>query len=258
MSTLSAAVGNQAALRAELRAVVGYSTDSVLFPDALADSCLRRALERINGMKPSYGVGSLTTILNVQTYAPLPAGARRLMKAWYREEGCSPTVLRHWNELALQLDSLLGNVIDDFGTRLSVEPGAIQILLRNASWLNKWLGSKAVVAELNGSWTIRLIPSPAAGERVYFLYSLDRYATVGAVKTMDAEVFWMAAEIMAHRALAAGAGGITDVRDGSEQSEIRTKAPEHHLALAERRENDFRRAFPPPVLPGFLAGPSAR
>src|SRR3990172_1686215 len=64
MTTLADIYTNQAGLRDELRAAVGYPNDSVLTPDASVDGVFIRALRRLNDMIPLLGIGVFPTVVD--------------------------------------------------------------------------------------------------------------------------------------------------------------------------------------------------
>lgn len=239
MATLGNAIGNAAAIRAALRARIGYSNDTVLVPDALADEALRDALARVNRMNPAIGVGSFTTVDDQQSYTPLPAGAYQILRAWWPNQSACRLLLD-------EADAWLTQPIDEFGTRVMLEPAGVEIVRRQYAALRQQIGGRAVVREIDGASAIYLIPVPSTAVTVLFSYSTPRYATTTAVDEYEGDAFFCAAEIVVHRALTAGAGGVSQIKDGSEQSEIRTKAPEHHLKLARDAEVRFQRMWAPP------------
>jgi hypothetical protein len=248
MSTLADTVGDAAAIRDELRALVGYSTDTVLCPDALCDAAIRRALDTLNGLRPAIGLGYFSTVADQQAYTPLPAGAYRIRQAWWPNDTTCPEVTQLTDSLA----PYFGEPIDEFGTYTTLEPAAVEAFVRVQSYLRRRLYGRAYVTEESSVWTVRLDPVPSsAGDTVFFSYSTPRYASAGVVTTQDAERFWTAAEMHMHKALSAGAGGVTDVEDPTEGVRISTRAPVNHLELYRDARVRLNRMAPPPTFMGL-------
>lgn len=251
MGTLASEVGNAAAIRAALRRAVGYGTDTVLVTDALCDDAIREALRRVNTQRPAIGVGTFVTVADQQTYSPLPSGAYAVRNVyWPREGDCSGFVgLGEYGGLLADLDAYLGQPIDELGTRTIIDPAAVMVLQRSASWLRRLLGGGCRV--LNRT-TVYLLPTPTtSGRSVVFTYSGPRYSSAGEVGDADGPAFWAAAEVILHRALSAGAGGVSQVQDTTEGTSITLKSPEHHMELARRRERDFLSSFAPVAMTSF-------
>lgn len=247
MPTLADTVGNAAAIRAELRALVGHAADTVLCPDATVDAALRRALTTLNGLRPIVGIGTFTTVAGQQKYTPAPSGAFMIRRAWWPLEGCS-----EYGGFLEALDEYLGQPIDEEGTRTTLEPAAVEALIRVESYLRHRLRGRAHVQEESGTWCVRLDPAPTrAGDTVTFTYSAARYSSAGAVTDVDAERFWTAAEMHLHKALSAGAGGVAEVRDETEGVTIRTDAAKHHLELYKDARARLNRMAPPPAVHGL-------
>ncbi len=250
MGTLGTEVGNAAAIRAALRRAVGYGTDTVLVTDALCDDAVREALRRVNTQRPAIGVGTFVTVADQQAYTPLPSGAYSIRNVyWPRTGDCGLVGLGEYRGLLADLDAYLGQPIDELGTRTILDPSAVMVLHRSASWLRRMLGGTVRVL---GRATVYLVPTPTtSGQSVVFTYSGPRYSSAGEVGDADGPAFWAAAEVYLHRALSAGAGGVSQVQDTTEGTSITLKSPEHHLRLAETRERDFLAAFAPVAMTSF-------
>lgn len=246
MGLISADVGNAAAIRAKLRRAVGYGTDTVLVTDALCDDAVLDALQALNTMRPAIGVGTFQTVADQQIYEPLPAGAYGLRNVfWPIDDLCSP----QYSGLVDALDQQLGEPIDEQGTRTVLDPEVVAVLARRGAWLRRMLGGTVRVVDGTRAY---LIPVPStSGKTVIFTYHGPRYASAGAVGDLDARRFWAAAEAALHRALAVGAGAVASVSDTTEGTSIRFLGPEHHLAMAERRQAEFERLQLPPAMTSF-------
>ncbi len=240
MATIGTDHPNQASLRAEIRSRCGYSNDTVLMPDGLVDLALKSGLRQMNKMRPIVGIGSFPTVVSQQAYSPLPVDAYMIRNVWWPQGACLSST--NFSLLSQELAGLIGPEIDDFGTRTTLEPTAVYAIKRQRAWLSRMLGGKAHIDNDN---VVRLIPVPASVSTVYFSFSSPRYATVFLIETKYEEGYWAAAEATAHRALAAGAGGVSHIRDTTTGTSMTTKAPEHHMRLAASRFKDFKRTVRP-------------
>lgn len=248
MTTLADIYTNQAGLRDELRAAVGYPNDSVLTPDASVDGVFIRALRRLNDMIPLLGIGVFPTVADQQVYSPLAGTGCRLRKAWWPNGSdvgisCSSDLLL----MASALGPFFGPVIDQMGTKTLLEPAQILAVKRQWAWLRKLTEVAAQVIENE----VYLVPIPGAdGIDVYFTYDTDRYATSLEVDVCWATAFWAAAESEMHRRLAAGAGGVDSLTDPVTGSRITLASPKHHLTLTKQADERFSREFSHPTYGG--------
>lgn len=246
MGLLSADYGNAAAIAAKLRRAVGYGTDTVLVTDALVNDAVIEALRAVNQQRPAIGVGTFVTVADQQAYSPLPAGAYGIRNVyWPSDTLCTP----QYTGLVDALDQVLGEPIDEQGTRTAIDPAAVAVLARQGAWMRRQLGGTARVVD---GATVYLMPVPTtSGRAVIFTYHGPRYTSAGNVGDKDAKAFFAAAEAELHRALAVGAGAVASVSDTTEGTSIRFLGPEHHLEMAARRQRDFEALSLPPAMTSF-------
>lgn len=250
MATLASVYGNQAALRTALRTFCGV--DAAAMDDAACDLFLTTALARVNATCPLLGIGSFPTVSGQQVYSPLPAEGYSIRQAWWCDWadlvlGGDPVALRSW---VVQLDARFGQPIDDLGTRTALDPATVEIVLRQAEQVQRWIGTG--FATVNNGLDIYLGPPPWDVRTVYFSYTGDRFASVGVVTTPYFDGFWAAAMAAALNALSTGALSVTEVHDSQEGTTIRLgsgKAAQDRAAAAELK---FLRCLTTPPVEGWL------
>lgn len=233
-----------------LRSVCGV--DSTALSDLQANIALRTAMQRINATCPLLGIGSFPTVSGTQKYSPLPAGGYCIRQAWWTD----------WNNLAYgedllglqmwltQLDARFGQPIDDLGTRTAIDPATVDIVLRQAEQVQRWIGTGFAV--VNNGLDIYLGPVPTDVRNVYFSYTGDRFAAVGDVTTNYFEAFWAAAMAAALGALSTGALSVTRVEDSQEGTAISLGSGKTAQERAEKAELKFLRCLTTPPVEGWL------
>ncbi len=252
MATLAQVVGNQAALRTWLRTLCGV--DAAAMPDAACDQFLTTALQRINAMDPLLGIGSFSTVADQQKYSPAPAGAYFLRQAWWCDPqllgwGNTPAAINTW---LTQLGAAFGQPIDELGTRTALDPATVAIVLRQSEQVQRWIGTAFAV--VNNGADIYLSPVPHDVRTVYFSYTAERFASVGAVTTPYFDAFWWAAQAAALGAYTVGAGSVTNVTDNQEGTSITLKSGDAAAKRAASAELSFLRCISVPAVEGWLFG----
>lgn len=243
-------LGTPAQQRTRLRVVVGHATDTALVSDDLLDVCLDSARREINRQYPLYGVSYFETVAGQYAYSPaLPAGAKGIVKALWRGPNC---VLEEYKALYNQVDAWhgsLANVVPPDGT-IEQRYGVLMADLQQRSWLDALSSMSAKVQWPNTVW---LSPEPEeAAIRVYYFYQIDRFETVEDVSDAFIHAYWAYAKYQLHEALAAGNGGVTDVRSDTGM-QIKTRAAIHHLEIAARLHKQYIDSLPPiPPFRGFV------
>lgn len=252
MATLATVVGNQAALRTWLRNLCGV--DAAAMSDAACDQFLTTALQRINAYDPLLGIGSFPTVADQQMYSPAPAGAFFIRQAWWCDLGilCWGENAAGINSWVTQLGAAFGQPIDDLGTRTALDPATVAIVLRKSEQVQRWIGTGFAV--VNNGADIYLSPVPGDVRNVYFSYTAERFATVGAVTTPYFDAFWWAAQAAALVPFSIGAGAVTNVTDNQEGTSITLKSGDAAAKRAASAEMSFLRAINVPAVEGWLFG----
>lgn len=231
------AIGTRVAQRAWLRAMVGRQQDTALVDDTLLDACLDDALLEINVMFGKVGVSYFETVADQQSYeVVLPATGVRLRRAFWP----GTCTLDEYNGYQGLWGSEI-RVLDESGTTAPPSYATLVNIYTQRTWLDKLTKGKAVVEVPN---IVYLVPPPSAtGTKVYYSYSLPRFADVDEV-TVDLErPYREFAMYRLHTVLAVGIGGTHDVKSDTGM-QIKTKAPEHHLKMADRIYKRYQQMLP--------------
>lgn len=233
-----------------MRAAVGHATDTALVSDDLLDLCMDEARREINKQFPLYGASYFETVADQYAYTvALPAGATGIVKALWRGADC---VLDEYSAIYNNVHEWYLSFSDFIppNATASQRYGLIMADLQQRSWLDSLRNANARVQWPNTVW---LSPQPdTTGLRVYYFYQVDRFDTVDEVSDEFVPAYWAYAKKQLHEALAAGVGGTYDVLSDTGMR-IKTRAPEHHLKLANKLHKDFLDRLPPiPPFKGFV------
>ena len=241
--TLSDRYPTDDAIYAMLRRQVGHSNDTVLLSDELLEDALYRALDTFNGDFPLVSVGTFTTTVDVQAYTPAPTGAYALRNVyWPISSECGDEAEAFYNDL----QPLLGNVIDEIGTRTLDDPSRLIDLERRSQWTRALMGEGAETAGM----TVYLNPVPKrSGKTVFFSYYTARFTTWSAVAVPYLRGFLNLVESIIHETLANGPGAITRIDDTNEGVTLTTNQSAQHASSAARLRTSYRRGIPPPRSP---------
>lgn len=233
--------GTQAEQRTKLRAVAGHATDTALVSDDLLDLCLDEARREINKHYPLYGVSYFETVAGQYAYAPvLPGDAKGIVRALWQGENC---LLDEYKAVYQQFDQWYTTFAEFIppNTTATTRYGILMADLQQQSWVDALRGKEAKVQWPNTVW---LSPEPdTAGIRVYYFYQVDRFATAEDVDDVFVSAYWAYAKYQLHETLAAGNGGVVDVRSDTGM-QIKTRAPQHHLEIAKRCHKQFVDSLP--------------
>lgn len=245
--TLRERIGDTHALREYLRAAAGYPEDRVSVPDVTADGAILEGLDALNQHRPRVGIGTFQTVPGQQTYQPLPEGATGLRHVWWpldRSPGVSSW--QGWGHTLGLLGQALGQPINEFGTRTSIEPSAVAILARERKALSRLVGEGVAYSNRDSSEaTVYLMPTPAQVHTVAFSYNTTRYATAQDCEGKDIGLFLTIAEAAMHRRKGSGAGAITEIKDGELGTTIKTDSAKHHMAMYRELTERFHQMLPP-------------
>ena len=242
--------GTPAQQRTKLRAVAGHATDTALVSDDLLDVCLDTARREINRQFPLYGAHYFETVAGQYAYSvALPAGAKGIVRALWRGPNC---VLDEYKALYSQVDQWFGSLANVVPPDHTIEQryGVLMSDLQQRSWLDALGKMSAKVQWPNTVW---LAPEPEeTGTRVYYFYQIDRFADVDDVTDEFVPAYWAYAKYQLHETLAAGNGGVIDVRSDTGM-QIKTRAPQHHLEIAARLHKQYIDLLPAiPPFRGFV------
>jgi hypothetical protein len=261
MQTLAEMVADAGTTLAEwVRTICGFPGDTTTLPDLTCTLALTAAVNRINTLDPLLGVGSFTTTAGTQSYTPdLGTSGYSLRQAWWPnnyDEGASdvwptdPITGQPWN---YSLMAAFGQPIDELGTWTSLDPGVVQVVMRNRQSVERMIGVGS--ATVSNGTTVYLTPCPHhTGHRVYFTYTMRRFGTASAVT----EPYWQAmqwaiiSQILS--AYAVGAGSIKQVVDSQQGTSITLGGGDAAAKRAASAELQFLRCIAVPAVDWLWTG----
>ena len=234
---------NAADQRAYLRRSVGHGADTALVSDDLLDDARAAALREVNQTFALNGVGSFDTVKDQQEYTPLPATGYGLTRVFWPQD-CTFRLPREVDDVLSRF--MLTEVVDEYGGRRTVEPSIVTGFYQQREFFKRLFGDGGYIVDESN---VYLDPVPTtAGEKVYYLFTKQRYANSETVADIHTEPYFAAAKAFLHEALAAGRGAMTSVSSAG-GVRISTVAANHHLHLAKLERDKFN-SYRPPLQPG--------